>query len=146
MIPRNLQRSDRRSTDPEKTWVSNSSIATYLARGPIGFRSHSTSWWNNKLSRIYVPFIIGLFYMIIGGFFSAIKKIPLRIGPIHGYAYVRTTPVLVPWWLHQELRAASLFQRVSPSVGEPLSRENRPWKRRVQFKVFYRCTYICIYI
>ena len=34
--PRNLQQ-DPRFTDPEKTWVSNSSIATYFSRGPLGF-------------------------------------------------------------------------------------------------------------
>ena len=38
--PRNLQRSDPRVTDPEKTWVSHSSIATYWT-GSVGIRSHS---------------------------------------------------------------------------------------------------------
>ena len=38
--PRNLQRSDPRVTDPEKTWVSNSSIATYKT-GSVGIRSYS---------------------------------------------------------------------------------------------------------
>ena len=36
--PRNIQWSDPRFTDPEKTWVSNSSsLATYFSRGPLGF-------------------------------------------------------------------------------------------------------------
>ena len=42
--PRNLQQ-DRSWTDPEKTWVSNSSIATSWT-GSVGIRSHSIFWWN----------------------------------------------------------------------------------------------------
>ena len=38
--PRNLQRSDPRSTDPEKTWESNSSIATSIS-GSVGIRSYA---------------------------------------------------------------------------------------------------------
>ena len=37
LFPRNLQRTDPRSTEPEKTWVSHSSIATYLGIVIDGF-------------------------------------------------------------------------------------------------------------
>ena len=33
--PRDLQRSDPRSTDPEQTWVSNSSVSQLTKRGPL---------------------------------------------------------------------------------------------------------------
>ena len=49
-LPRNLQQ-DLRFTDPEQTWVSNNSIATYWT-GSVGIGSHSIFDGNLKSSRI----------------------------------------------------------------------------------------------
>ena len=54
------KRTDPRVTDPEKTWVSNSSIATYKT-GSVGIRSQFNVWWiRSKCSKIAISIIYHL--------------------------------------------------------------------------------------
>ena len=59
-------------TDPEKTWVSNSSIATYLVRGPLGFGP--------------IQFLMeGIFIQYLIWVYKSLKKNPqmLNVWPIY---------------------------------------------------------------
>ena len=108
--PRNLQQ-DPRVTDPEQTWVSNSSIATYKT-GSVGIRSYSIfGWIRSKCSKIAISII----YHLIANFwchlmyrwYVAIKLRTARNGVTTMWCYVGWESFLYkkyisPSWYHYE--------------------------------------------
>ena len=68
-IQKNLQQ-EPRFTDPEKTWVSNSSIATYGVTGSVGIRFYPIVPWKNDL----LLWIKGFWRWMLWGDFEVTEK------------------------------------------------------------------------